>query len=81
MLVITPVSLKNIRFFQTDSGDWKFVENMTQEKLVFVSKQFGQHIKPQLNSPPITPPPSLLDQVIDLDECLYDLQATVEKLN
>ncbi|KAJ8423101.1 hypothetical protein Cgig2_010978 [Carnegiea gigantea] len=49
--VITPASLKNIKFFKIDTGDWKFVEDMTHEELVRVFKNFGQHVKPHLTSP------------------------------
>ncbi|KAJ8449205.1 hypothetical protein Cgig2_021669 [Carnegiea gigantea] len=66
--IITLASLKNIQFFQTESGDWKFVEDMTQEELVCVSKKFGQYVKPHLTSPQSIPPSSLLDHILNLNE-------------
>ncbi|KAJ8420658.1 hypothetical protein Cgig2_008873 [Carnegiea gigantea] len=68
MPIITPTSLKHIPFFKTASSVCKFVDDMTQEELVTVSKKFGQHVKPCLHSPQITPPPSLLDHIVTLDE-------------
>jgi len=46
-----------------------------------MSKKFGQQVKPRINSPSITLPPSLLGQVMDLDECLYELQETTDRLD
>ncbi|KAJ8444150.1 hypothetical protein Cgig2_030970 [Carnegiea gigantea] len=80
MPIITLASLKLIQFFKTESGEWKFVDDMTQEELVSVSKMFGQHVKPRLTSPQITCPPSLLDHILTLDENVHELQETVDKL-
>ncbi|KAJ8432235.1 hypothetical protein Cgig2_007636 [Carnegiea gigantea] len=80
MPIITPTSLKHIPFFKTASSVCKFVDDMTQEELVTISKKFGQHVKPCLHSPQITPPPSLLDHIVTLDEKVYELQETVDKL-
>ncbi|KAJ8425071.1 hypothetical protein Cgig2_004295 [Carnegiea gigantea] len=66
--IITLACLKNIPFFKTDTGDWKFDEDMTHEELVCVSKKFGQHVKPCLTSPQSTPPSSLLDHILTLDK-------------
>ena len=79
--VLTPSSLKHIHFFQTSYGKWKFVEEMTPEEVTSVSRQFGQHVNPRANSPSITPPPSILGQVMDIDERLYELQETADRLD
>ncbi|KAJ8431966.1 hypothetical protein Cgig2_024277 [Carnegiea gigantea] len=78
--VITPASLKNIQFFKTATSAWKFVEDMTHKELVCVSKKYGQHVKPRLTSPQSTPPPSLLHHILTLDERVYELQETADKL-
>ena len=80
MSIITPASLKHIQFLKNESGEWKFIEDMTQEEIVSVSKKFSQHVKPCLTSPQITPPPSLVDHILTLDEKVYELQETVDKL-
>lgn len=80
VLIITLASLKNIQFLQTESSDWKFVEDMTQEELVCVSKKIGQHVKPRLNSPQTTPLSSLLDHILNLNERVYELSETADKL-
>lgn len=78
--IITLASLKNIQFLQTEPSDWKFMEDMTQEELVCVSKKFGQHVKPRLNSPQTTPLSSLLDHILNLNERVYKLLETTDKL-
>jgi len=78
--IITLASLKNIHFFQTENGDRKFIEDMTHEGLVSVSKKFGQHVKPRLTSPQSTPPSSLLNHILNLDEHFYELQETTNNL-
>ena len=78
--IITPASLKHIYFFKTKSDEWKFVDDMTQEELVSVSKKFGQHVKSRLTSPQITSPSSLLDRILTLDEKVYESQEVVNKL-
>ena len=49
--IITPASLRHVQFFKTESGVWNFVDDMSQEELVIVSKKFGQHVQPRLHSP------------------------------
>ncbi|KAJ8449428.1 hypothetical protein Cgig2_002225 [Carnegiea gigantea] len=78
--IITLASLKHIQFFKTESREWKFIEDVTQEEIVRVFKKFSQHVKPCLSSPQITPPPSLVDHILNLDEKVYKLQETVNKL-
>lgn len=53
---------------------------MTQEEQVSASKKFGQHVKPRLTSPKWVLPPSLLDDILVLDECVYELQEITDKL-
>jgi len=43
-------------------------------------KSFGQHVKPHLTSPQSTHPSSFLDHILNLDERVYELQETTDKL-
>jgi len=79
--VLTPASLKTIQFFKTESGDWKFVDDMTPADLQHVSKHLGPHVKPRLHSPQPPSSPSLLGQVQALEEQLYELQETADRLD
>lgn len=56
------------------------MDDMSQEELVIVSKKFGQHVKPSLHSPQTPSSPSLLDQILNLDEKVHELQETADKL-
>ena len=71
--VITPISFKNNQFFQIECGAWNFIEDMTPVEKDSVSKEFGQRVKPPPISPKSAPPPSLLDYIPTLDECVYEL--------
>jgi len=53
---------------------------MTPADLQHVSKHLGPHVKPRLHSPPPPSSPSLLGQVQALEEQLYKLQGTTDRL-
>lgn len=53
---------------------------MTPEELAWASNQYSYSVKPRLQSPQSTPPPSLLEHLMTLDEKVYELQETVDKL-
>jgi len=78
--IITPASLKHIQLFKTSTGTWKFVEDMNPEEITCVSQKHGPNIKSRLTSPQSTPPPSLLENMMTLNEQIYELQETVDKL-
>ena len=78
--IITPVAFKSIHFFKTAHNGWKFIEDMTPDELLSVSNSSGPHVPPRVSSDPSPPLPSLLDQIQHLDERLYELQETTNKL-
>jgi len=78
---VTTPPLKNIQFFQTAPGVWKFIEDMTTEEKKLVSHQFTKHIKPRHTSPSTTLPPSLLDHILSLNEWVYELQDSTDWLD
>lgn len=53
---------------------------MTQAEKDSISKRFGQHVKLHPMSLKSAPPPSLLDRIHKLDECVFELQQTFDKL-
>jgi len=79
--VITPLSLKNIQLFKTDSGVWKFIEDMTLDEEKSITLCFAKHVKPRHTSPSSVPPHSLLDHVVHLDEQVYELQESTDRLD
>ena len=78
--IITPVAFKSIHFFKTAHNGWKFIEDMTPDELLSVSNSSGPPVPPRVSSNPSPPPSSLLDQIQHLDERLYELQETANKL-
>ncbi|KAJ8443469.1 hypothetical protein Cgig2_026256 [Carnegiea gigantea] len=78
--IITPVAFNSIHFFKTVNHGWKFIDDMTPDELLRVSNSSGPHVPPRVSSDPSPPPSSLLDQLQHLDERLYDLQETADKL-
>ncbi|KAJ8441867.1 hypothetical protein Cgig2_034126 [Carnegiea gigantea] len=50
-----------------------------QRKIVS-QKGLAKHVKLCPTSPKSTPPPSLVDHILTLDECIYELQETADKL-
>lgn len=53
---------------------------MTPKEFVCVSKNYDQHVEPRITSPQSSPPPSLLDQIMTLDESIYELQEMANTL-
>ena len=54
---------------------------MTPEEKKLVSLQFTKHVKPSQTFPSTTLPPSLLDHILSLDERVYELQDSTERLD
>ena len=73
--------MKNIQFFQTAPGVWKFIEDMTPDEKRIVSLRYTKHVKPRHISPSTTLPPSLLDHMLSLDEQVYELQDSIDILD
>ncbi|KAJ8433093.1 hypothetical protein Cgig2_020589 [Carnegiea gigantea] len=78
--IITPAAFISIQLLKTDHSGWKFVNDMTPVELLTVSQSPGPHIPPRIPLAQSPPPSSLLDQIQHLDERLYELQETANKL-
>lgn len=54
---------------------------MTPEEKQLVSLHFTKHVKHRQPSPSTALPPSLLDHILSLDERVYELQDSTERLD